>query len=276
MTVYRLVKMVLDDAYSYIPGSDNEKDSLIRKCLDELRLEYASLEKGSNINYRDPMKRFAYIYKYVTCHANIVYEIIESSLHLSRCFDADRVRISCIGGGPGSDLLGILKYINKNKKCAHIMCYLLDKEELWDESWSDVGLKINKGFRLDTHFSKLDVFDKKSWELRSRYLDADIFTLIYFMSELYYRKEEADSFFRNIFKKARQGTYMLFIDNRNHLFYGWFDELCRETGFENLESDETEFKTHWDEEKRDLSEYYDKFGDPKLKAKIAYRIAKKR
>ena len=67
MNLMQLIKLVLDDAYAGIKvktGAD--KDKLILKELDALMSEYANLTCATRkaIEYSDPVKRFAYIYKY--------------------------------------------------------------------------------------------------------------------------------------------------------------------------------------------------------------------
>jgi hypothetical protein len=107
---FQIIKSVLDEAYSQIPGNEEEKDSLIKAAIDYLSGEYKRLLDGIQIDYSNPITRFAYIYKYVTSHANLVCTIIENSDELNMIFDQEKVNVACIGGGPGSDFLGILKY----------------------------------------------------------------------------------------------------------------------------------------------------------------------
>lgn len=119
MNCFQLVKDVLDEIYSVIPFSDDsQKDKAIKAELSLLRGKYAKLKSsGTPIDYENPITRFSYIYGYVTSHANIVYEIIESTNLLSALMDSDKVSMTSIGGGPGSDLLGVIKYLtNTNKK----------------------------------------------------------------------------------------------------------------------------------------------------------------
>lgn len=121
MLCFELVKKVLDELYAQIPGDENTKDAAITAKLSSLRSDYGRLGTKTpthgSIDYENPVTRFAYIYCYVTSHSNIVYSLIHQSPALQACFDAERLHVTCVGGGPGSDLVGILKYmINANKK----------------------------------------------------------------------------------------------------------------------------------------------------------------
>ena len=102
MNCFKLVKSVLDEQYSAVPGKEAEKDAAILEKLKYLSKQYAGLADGkAKIDYADPVTRFAYIYRYVTAHADFVCSFIEQT-GLKKLFDEKTVNISCIGGGPGT------------------------------------------------------------------------------------------------------------------------------------------------------------------------------
>jgi hypothetical protein len=159
---FELIKSVLDEAYDEIPDTSVNKNSAIKLRLQELSDGYSDLIKGAVIDYHDPVTRFAYVYRYVTSHAMMVYSLINSSTDLAAIFEREKVTVSCIGGGPGSDLVGILKYITEEGLVPFLKCYLSDKEKTWNESWSDVDEKIGLDLRVSTSFMPLDVEDPES------------------------------------------------------------------------------------------------------------------
>lgn len=275
MNCFQLIKTVLDEAYEDIPGAEEDKDKLIRQYREELRKRYQTLTTAGAPSYSDPAMRFAYIYTYTTSHANIVYDLILESDALRECFDAELVRVSCVGGGPGSDFLGVYKYLQKAHKEPQLVCNLLDRETAWDECWIDVDEKIGAKDRISTHFRAIDVTNPETWAGLKKYLNSDVFTLIYFMSELYSVKTSADPYFAHFMKSAKPGSLILFVDNRDSLFYGWFDKLANENGLTIIESAVGKAQMPWDEEKTDLGDYFARFGDPKLTGSIAYRVARK-
>ena len=276
MNVFQLIKSVLDEIYVRIPGEQDEKDSKIRKQLASLRAAYAELQKGVTNDYSDPTTRFAYIHKYVTSHANIVYQLLKNCPELTRLFDNEQVNITCVGGGPGSDFLGILKYIIRSDKAPHLRCNLFDKEESWAECWNDVDEKLKSALRISTFFVPFDVTDPNSWSTYQKFLKSDLFTMVYFVSEITTLREKAESFFANLFQNAKPGALLLFVDNNNEMFYGWIDQLTSQHGLKTIKSGETVVGMEdLSEEKRDLGEYYEKFEDPKLTANVAFRIYQK-
>lgn len=283
MNVFQLIKTVLDDEYDLIPGSKAARDAEVKTQLDELEGAYENLTDAGRpgIDYSLPSKRFAYIYKYTTCHADIVARKIAEVEELRAVFMRDGwANVACIGGGPGSDFLGAVKYMTRRRSCTSLKCYLLDKEPSWGDTWCDVDQRTDGfDFRVSTHSQVLDVIAPGSWESQTRYLRADLFTFVYFVSEVWKLRPNATGYFEHLFAKARRGSLFLFIDNDHQWFWGYFDEIAIRAGLERRNGKEEFFQTDTGEEKKDLNPYYDKYRklghSPKLGAKIAWRVYRK-
>ena len=284
MNVFQLIKSVLDEIYRRIPGDEATKDKQIAAKMVALSQAYSKLaEKGVPHDYADAVTRFAYIYVYVTSHASVVYQLIRDNAPSRACaalkelFDKEQLSITCIGGGPGSDFLGILKYIIKKKKTPRLKLNLFDREPAWNECWSDVDDKLKMA--ISNNFTPFDVTTPDTWKPFDKFLLSDLFTMIYFMSEINSLREQADAFFEYLFENAKPGSLILYVDNNNKTFYEWFDSLIAKykwkvlvSGEENLNIDD------YSEEKTDLEPYYSKFKKerkPKLEANIAYRVCQK-
>jgi hypothetical protein len=276
MNCFQLIAAVLEEEYSQIPGQDAEKDEAIRSALVQLRKHYKDVTKQGPGNYAERVTRFAYIYSYVTCHANLVYSLISGKKPLRALFDRDEVEVACIGGGPGSDFLGVLKYLMEAGLLPKVRCWSFDKEQAWAESWSDVDKKIDPKFRLTVQPITIDVTRRESWEIYTKYFNADLFTLVYFCSEVSRDRGLAEEYFTTLFERAKAGSLFLFIDNRAAEHYGWFDELAKKCGIQVLEHGEERLTTPSEEEKKDLGRFFEKFGDPKLEALVAWRIGAKK
>jgi hypothetical protein len=277
MNVFQLVKSVLDEIYERISGEAPDKDRRIEEEIASLKAAYERLgEKGVPNDYSKAVTRFAYIYKYVTCHANVVYQLLANSPELDALFDRPQINISCIGGGPGSDFLGILKYIINNDKTPQLRVNLFDKEPAWSECWNDVDEKLRSQLRISTSFVPFDVTDQKTWASYQKFLSSDLFTMIYFMSEINSLREEAEPFFTHLFEKAKPGSLILYVENNSAKFYGWFDSLVAAHKWKVLKRDQLRLgMADLREQKKDLGEYFITFKDPKITASIAYRICQK-
>jgi hypothetical protein len=275
MTVFQIIKRVLDQEYEDLGGSPAERDKAVTAALATLGKKYGNVLDTGGPDLRDPTVRFAYIYRYTTAHANMAYELILRSDVLSELFDDDSVTISCVGGGPGSDLLGVFKYLLYAKKNPKLFFYLLDKEQAWGESWADVDQVTGPDLNSSTNFRPLDVCDPKSWSSQRKFLRANLFTFVYFFSELYSQKDDATKFFDYMFDGAEQGARFLYIDFRDSRLTDWFDALCKKHGIKIVAAENAEFQLDYSEEKRDLADYYKKFDNPKIKASISYRVCQK-
>lgn len=273
----QLLKPVLDDAYDRIALNEPEKDKAIKRRLKELGLSYLDLTKGNDIDYSDSVTRFGYIYRYVACHANIVSELVgKSTPQLASLFDQPRVTVSCIGGGPGSEMVGIAKYLRDSGKKPRVKCTIYDRDQSWGDSWHDIQEKLKFGFEMFPMFKYLDVTDKKTWGKEETYLESDLFTLVFFMSEVFKHRDLAEPYFTNLFGRAKKGALFLFVDNRSGGFKEWFDDLAKKGRLKILAEETGLFTMSYAEEKRDFGPYYEKFLDPRITARIAWRVAEKK
>lgn len=281
MNFFQLIKLVLDDLYMVIPGDNEQKDQTIYKAMLELQSWYRNIltapeERATEfIDYSLPEVRFAYIYKYTTAHASYIHQLMLKSDALSNLFDHKRVRVSCIGGGPGSDFLGILKYMNVVGKRPHVTCYLYDKEIAWGQAWGDVGEHLqDTDIRMFPIFQPIDITVEEAWKNTTRIHSSDLITISYFMSEILLNPG-ADEFFENVFESVKPGALVFFLDNNLSDVYGWFDDLALSNNMEIIDCCETTMWTTHDEQKIDLHPYYGRFQDPKLRSQISYRVARK-
>ena len=279
MTLMQLVRLVLDDAYRAIPKeTEQEKDKVIKAGIGALSDAYRNLtdKTARSIDYSDPAIRFAYIYKYTVAHADYIMQIIRGRNELKRLFKRPNVEIACLGGGPGSDLLGVLKYMMQAAvKDTTLTCYIYDKERAWGDSWSDVANTIDVPFRLFPVFAHMDMTDYDTWKSYQRFLRADLFTLSYFLSEVWRYKDKVEPFLNHCMSQMKKDSLVLFVDNNSSQFVEWFDELATSNKLSTVKEVNTTLAFSDDEQKMDLGRYYEKFEWPKRQSDVAYRIMKK-
>ena len=191
--------------------------------------EYKELDVGKAPSYSDLFTNFAYIYCYVAAHANIVYELLnlKNSQELARAFDGNIMRLSCLGGGPGSDIIGMLKYTESKNKLATLKFCVYDREVRWRDSLSSACNHLTS-FPILPTFKILDVTNVETWTKYPELLDSDLFTMSYFMSEIYSRHNEANTFFKILFEQAKLGSFFFFVDNILIPTHKWFDDLVEE------------------------------------------------
>jgi hypothetical protein len=287
MTIFELVKIALDELYAEaVKDYGNETDAQISRQIVSLQNTLRNLNKGepNPTTYKDPTVRFAYVFKYVTSHADYVVQILQKFQQKlnGSIFGKESIRVSCVGGGPGSDLIGLLKYLDEKDEMepvGKITCYLLDREQAWADTWTELGDTLNSRLTLHVNFQPLDVTMPESWSQQKKFLQADLFTMSYFLSEVYALDSNGGvtDFFRDMFNQAKPGALFLYNDNGHQDFNNYFDSLFDPSLYESVIS-ETNIKLtpRYSEEKKTLGDYLEKFGQsPKLGSQVSYRVIRK-
>ncbi len=286
MTIFELVKLALDELYAEGTKEYGDKlDETIMQKMANLTTSYNQLgdNGGASIDYRDSATRFAYVFKYTASHGDYVVQMLEAArrAHKRNLFDADSVRLSCVGGGPGSDVIGVLQYLSKysSEPPKKMTCYLLDKQQAWADTWTEIGEKIEGSVQSSVHFQPLDVTNPTSWTVQRKFLQADLFTLSYFVSEVYrFREGLVADFWKTLFDKAKPGALFLYVDNGADMFNQYFDSLWKDR--KDIKADvsinNTTLIPQASEQASKLRTYLTKFGQsPKLKSQVSYRILRK-
>lgn len=288
MNCFELMRKVLEEEYTQISGSEAERDALVSGALLQLTNHYRNVSNNGPANYKDRVIRLAYLYCYTTAHANLVYQLVKGLQPLSNLFDRSAVEVSCVGCGPGSDYLGILKYIMLHGKRPKLRCNMFDREPGWMESWSEVDRKVETEFQHSLSFMAFDVTKPEQWQPHTKYYRSDLFTFVYFLSELIPHEKIATAYFATLMQQAKPDALFLFIDNNVYHQYSWFDRMAKANGLCVLNHGEgpIELPSRTDpgyEQPASLGRFANKFRQPdgtgiwfpKLRASAAYRLVRK-
>jgi len=304
MKIFAIVKKVLDELYDEIELKDeSQKDNRIQKEIEAFSSAYRKLgsKERPNFKYHDPIAQFAYVYKYVTAHANLVYKILLDKADFYQLFidtknkkeiipsdqRENRIEIACLGGGPGSDMLGVVKFLQEKKWRGKLIVANYDKEDrAWSRAWSNLWHYADFGFSVSSNQVYFDAEIAESRDFKSL-RKATLISMVYFISEIWHLRADLDLFFKNISQMIQPGTKVLYLDNNNfldkpisrekkevitlrNLFRRYFAFLHEEKGSRSLGK-------LWEEQKEDLGEYLHKFGqDPKLSADVEYLVLERK
>jgi hypothetical protein len=273
-TYFQVVKQVLDQLYGELALKD--RDDKVKGALNALSQQYRNVLEDGGPNYSDDYTKFAYIYRYTTAHANFLSKIISQSPTIQSLLKGDRLVVSCVGGGPGSDVLGFVKYLLTADPKPHVTYFLLDKDQSWGDAWWNLDEIVGSDLRTSSNFVALDVTEKESWRKSKAYLKADIFTLVYFLSEIYLEKDSADKFLRSTFDAMKSGSALIVLDFNDDKLSEWIDSIAKDCGLSRKGGkDDEEWVIDPDEEKKDLGKYYEKFDTPRLRGRLFFRVYKK-
>ncbi len=245
------------------------KDARIRSELGLLREDYKKLKAGGTINYNEIYTRFAYYYRYVPAHANVVYQLFDENDVLAHSFDQNSLSVSCLGGGPGSEFWGLLRYREASHRVTNIFCDMYDKENVWSEFWdkSAVSKRIKTSSSLFPDFKYLDVMNPAYCGKYYNLGYADLFIMSFFLSEIP-KGATSTHFFEKLFENAKRGSLFLFIDNTTSGVEWWFDNLVKtynrvhpNTYISTLKAEKTKLDAceSANDRKEHLEIYYEKF-----------------
>lgn len=283
-TIFQLVYKVLSELYEQVKAIHGKAaDDKIKAAMTALSTSYGKLTDGKlpPIDYSDPTTRFAYVFKYVASHADYVRQVLDlvSDKLSDELLKEKKIVVSCLGGGPGSELVGLLHHVlaTDEAEVESLICYLCDREQAWADSWTEIGQELDAHMKLFVNFQGLDVTKKEHWAKQRKFLSADLFISSYFASEVVRIKDKVADFWKEVGSSAKKGANFLFIDNAHTAFTDYIAQIASDNGLEAVVVKQVEKTPRWDEQKSDLREFLEKFGQaPKLKSQLFYGVYVKR
>ena len=170
-------------------------------------------------DWDDPANRCAYVFVYFMQHCHLVNFSLQQNLpEISRSWhNKNNLRVCSIGGGPGSDLVGLTRFLQDTDLFPpSLQCHVLDLFPNWKDTWDTIYNQLPETFQVSYH--KCDLVETK--KLRSGVLDfireADIVTLIKSFSAVaaFFRNDQTQgSRLRSILRELKRGCFVLYIDN---------------------------------------------------------------
>lgn len=278
MTRFEIVKKALDDLWELIAKTDEDRIAKVSEAQQQLSNKYFNLnQKDCIIDYSSPATQFAYIFTYTGAHADIVYQLITKLHFLRKIPLTGAFHLASLGGGPGSDMLGAMKFFEKFEgKDIKFTHNSFDKESSWSHCWASITAECIEDSLYKQILPTFHVQDVTDKIFRiNRYLNANLFTLTYFLSEIQSIKDDAAWFMRKFFDNISIGSYVIIVDNDMDEAKSYSHELINNK-FEILIESSEDMRLSYDEDKVALSSYISKLNRyPRLTAKAYYCIAQK-
>lgn len=299
INLFRTLNAVLTKGLEHICRATHlSQEDAASKCriyMAENSAQYYS--ENPCIEYSDPFCRWAYLYTYVGAHANLIDNALTyipelNQFVVERMRSSGQINICSLGGGPGSELLGFVKFIDRNRNLKDqidIQFLLIDRISHWDDSWHSMVSGLEETFKeqygpvrrewpvqVNRSFLPLDLLKVDDFRgFIARFGDTDIFILNHVVSELLAYPCELQMVLNVIAERAQLGSYFLFIDRNQQKVVDLTNQLIQECP--NLY-----FQQHvphkcnmdGDEQKTDLGLWYTTIGrDPKLKWNAFFTLA---
>ncbi|XP_071788950.1 uncharacterized protein [Asterias amurensis] len=207
----------------------SEKARLVKECLWEMNVIYMrKLDTTERTDWSDECNRCAYVYRFFAIHSYMVYESLQLALaneeHLTEKWkDKSSFRVCCIGGGPGSDALGLTKFLRDTGLVStnRLKCTIFDRYQEWEDTWHKIKQSnASDEFPLMTYFScdMTRSYNGLSMnELDKNIRSADIVSFVKFVSTVADRigsNSDCGNLLREVFRELQPGALVLYIDNR--------------------------------------------------------------
>jgi hypothetical protein len=286
---FKALKAILDEA---IPGICNQRklsrDEVRDALVEHLRcfsVEYRAGRKPQN-PYHDPLCRLAYVYCYLCANANLCEIAIKrsddlSELITSRLEEEGEVKVCAFGGGPGTELLALAKFlINKKKKARGSISFtLLDEVEEWAETWNLTEkeirnfLKLNFGkapswpFTISKSFIPFDITEMDNYGNVRQLFGQDLYILNYVVSELFeaHDLEGLRKLVKAMVESSQPGSKVLVIDRNESGVVAKARRLLQNLGLTISETCESKENMDYDEQASDLGDQLIRDRHPRVK-----------
>lgn len=246
---FETLKSVLDQAipnYCRRRGSTcGEADRLIVQYIQNTSEQHSVLEP--DINYGEPLCRLGYLYVHAGVNATLLEQTVSRSSMLSQfiCGRAGgNVSVCAVGGGPGTELLGLTKYLLlRGCSPSDIRFTVLDSVPYWSETWvqlSDASqLLLRNRFNCNTvihrEFQPMDVVSADSYRSYGWLFErVNIFIYNYLLSENQIRLSDFSGAFSEMIADAASGSFFVIIDRleRNTHFRTQVREMVANSGLQ--------------------------------------------
>src|SRR5262245_57541363 len=112
----------------------------------------------------------------------------------------------------GSDVLGFVKFLLSQEKKPQMTYFILDRETAWADTWADLDAIVSAEMKTSRIYCSIDVTDPKSYEKFTRPFKSDIFTMLYFLSEVYKYKMDAARFLERCFSRMKPNALLVVLD----------------------------------------------------------------
>lgn len=195
-------------------------DEIITTRLKQLSRAYGGqlLEKDRNpVDYSKTTTHIAYAYRCLSAHGDWLYQTLDLARDaVSKGIDVDSIKVACVGGGPGSDILGVTRFCAEaglGKREFEFV--VLDRELTWARCRKEV-VKTYKGeMKVSSVGQPLDLTADGAWTDDWQFLDADIITFSFSLSEVwsFNTTGSVSRFVDRILTGAKKGCIICYMDN---------------------------------------------------------------
>jgi len=301
ITFYKLLAPVIERDIRFIASQEGIS---INDVYQRILLEAERNQKEwfsddvPNLNYQCQDCRLAYLYIVAASNANSFKYVLEKNTELNNHIKSVAknnkiLKICALGGGPGTELLAITKFLHKQQLgfSVSVDFQLLDKVQEWANSWYGIRNTINDTLQEmygpdrskwpiipSGNFITCDVTQPGTLRNAGNIWGQDIYVINYLLSEIFKDDPGLRQFMREISSVAPSGSHFVFIERRGSMWLQRMKEIAQGADLIISESYESRLTKDSDELPEDLGDIFVKLSPirkPRLTCDIVYSIGVK-
>ena len=225
----KIIRKILETrVLSYAQDNNLSEEQVlleIRQKMDHTSREYRS--QNPQIDYGDPLCRLGYLYRHAAANATAFERALNNSNLLANFSDAGKqdLNVCAVGGGPGTELLGLAKHLidKKDYLPRKIDFTVLDLIPSWAETWQDLEDAEDAQFQasltglaapvVSPKFLPFDALKRDSYkDYAFMFKRADVVVFNYLFSENKYQLEAANEALEHIVGHTNPNCRFVVID----------------------------------------------------------------
>jgi hypothetical protein len=224
---FKIVREVLDEAiprYAAARGTTTDAvDAEIATHIETTAHEHNN-NPDPNIDYENYLCRLGYVFVHAGANGTLVERTFREFDRLRSLVTAragGELSVCTIGGGPGTELLGLLAFLRaRPTNPSRVNFTVLDRVQTWSETWralaraAEAALK-NEGqnVTLSREFQVMDISDPAAFEpYGALFGEQDVIIFNYILSENKVRLDVFKQTLSRLIAMAKPGTVFVFID----------------------------------------------------------------
>jgi len=186
LTTFERVKSILDQLCPPLDEPAGQAQIRMKAHLARLTEEYPCIWDGTRaaVDYGDPACHAAYIFKYVTANAELIYKALWAArLEANDIFANPSINMVCVGGGPGTELYALFKYLERvEHQVEQVNCLILDHYPAWIEAHRALLATKPANVQIAIEYAQMQLADPATVPEAS-IAAADLLTFSYSLSE---------------------------------------------------------------------------------------------
>jgi hypothetical protein len=222
--VENMLKKTYSAALSLYP---NTVDSEIEKTIAEFKTVFSKMPEQEKVNYETNLANFVYIYRYFPFRCSGLSDILNKA-KLPKKITSEKVNVMSLGGGPGTEVVSILEHLELPER-EKVSFRIYDYHKEWEECINCIRENYSADIEICNHDFLVDHLGDE------HFVKVKVYTLSYFLSELFWRNENRFyEILNELFKKAEPGAIFIIFDLFNKGIKDGVDFCITDAGLQTL------------------------------------------